>query len=169
MRFVSIDAVVAGRPAADVFQTLADYARYPELTAAVRSVDLWTDERGDLISRWEVTFRNGILRWTERDVLDTDRLRIDFTQTEGDVAEFAGSWLCASDPGGTAVRFEALVDLGIASLADVLDPIAARTLAETIVAILLGLFGDDIRIEAVDHESTQVPAGALPLLIGVRP
>ena len=95
-------------------------------------------------------------------------MRIDFTQIEGDVAEFAGSWLCRVDGDGTAVRFEALVDLGIASLADVLDPIAARTLAETISAILVGLFGEDVRFDAIDHETTQLPAGALPFLQGRR-
>jgi ribosome-associated toxin RatA of RatAB toxin-antitoxin module len=166
MRFVTIDALVPGRPADEVFRTLVDYARYPELTPVVRDVQVWTDASGDLISSWEVNFRNGILRWTERDVIDDAGLRIDFTQTEGDVAEFAGSWLCRTGSDGTAVRFEALVDLGIASLADVLDPIAARTLAETISGILVGLFGEDVRFDAIDHETTQLPEGALPFLNG---
>ena len=164
MRFVTIDASVPALAAAEVFRTLADYARYPELTPVVRDVDVWTDESGDLISSWEVNFRNGILRWTERDVVDEKAMRIDFTQIEGDVAEFAGSWLCRADGDSVAVRFEALVDLGIASLADVLDPIAARTLAETITGILEGLFGADVRFDAIDHETTQLPAGALPFL-----
>lgn len=164
MRFVTIDASVPTRAAAEVFRTLADYARYPQLTPVVRDVQVWTEESGDLISSWEVNFRNGILRWTERDVMDAEAMRIDFTQIEGDVAEFAGSWLCRVDGDGTAVRFEALVDLGIASLADVLDPIAARTLAETISAILVGLFGEEVRFDAIDHETTQLPTGALPFL-----
>lgn len=166
MRFVTIDASVPATAAAEVFRTLADYARYPELTPVVRDVQVWTDETGDLISSWEVNFRNGILRWTERDVVDAAAMRIDFTQTEGDIAEFAGSWLCRTEGDDTAVRFEALVDLGIASLADVLDPIAARTLAETITGILVGLFGQDVRFDAIDHEATQLPAGALPFLKG---
>ncbi len=167
MRFVTIDAFVPGRGTNEVFRTLADYARYPELTPVVRDVQVWTDDAGDLISSWEVNFRNGILRWTERDLVDAGRLRIDFTQIEGDVAEFAGSWLCCAEIGGTAVRFEALVDLGIPSLAEVLDPIAARTLAETICAILAGLYGDDVRFDAIDHETSELPAGALPFLNGV--
>jgi ribosome-associated toxin RatA of RatAB toxin-antitoxin module len=158
---------VPGAEVDGVFRTLADYARYPELTPVVRGVDVWTDEAGDLISSWEVNFRNGILRWTERDLVDHERLRIDFVQTEGDVAEFAGSWLVRVEPGGTAVRFEALVDLGIASLAEVLDPIAARTLTETISAILVGLFGDEVRFDLVDHETRELPAGALPFLAEV--
>jgi ribosome-associated toxin RatA of RatAB toxin-antitoxin module len=168
VRFVTIDALVPDRPSDQVFHTLVDYARYPELTPVVRDVQVWTDPGGDLISSWEVNFRNGILRWTERDVVDHDRMRIDFTQTEGDVAEFAGSWSCRVEDCGTAVRFEALVDLGIASLADVLDPIAARTLAETITGILVGLFGEGVRFDAIDHETTELPAGALPFLSGVR-
>jgi hypothetical protein len=60
-----------------------------------------------------------------------------------------------------------LVDLGIASLAAVLDPIAARTLAETITAIMVGLFGEAVRFDAIDHEATEVPAGVLPFLNGV--
>lgn len=167
MRFVTIDAVVPDRPSDEVFRTLADYARYPELTPVVREVQVWTEAGGDLISSWEVNFRNGILRWTERDVIDEPSLRIDFVQTEGDVAEFAGRWSCRVESDGTAVRFEALVDLGIASLAEVLDPVAARTLAETISAILVGLYGQDVRFDLVDHEATELPAGALPFLKAV--
>ncbi len=167
MRFVTIDALVPGRAAGEVFRTLVDYARYPELTPVVREVQVWTDAAGDLISSWEVNFRNGILRWTERDVIDEPGLHIDFVQIEGDVAEFTGRWSCRVAPDGTAVRFEALVDLGIASLADVLDPVAARTLAETISAILVGLYGADVRFDLVDHESTERPANARPFLRGV--
>lgn len=167
MRFVTVDAFVPGREAGEVFRTLADYARYPELTPVVRDVKVWTDPAGDLISSWEVNFRNGILRWTERDVLDPDALRIDFVQTEGDVAEFWGRWVARAADGGAVARFEALVDLGIASLADVLDPIAARTLTETISAILTGLFGPDVRFDLIDHETSELPADVRPMCSGV--
>ncbi|MET0864073.1 MAG: SRPBCC family protein [Nakamurella sp.] len=157
MRLVTISAFVPGRNAVDVFSTLADYARYPELTPVVRSVDTWIGPEGELVSKWEVNFRTGILRWTERDILDQQNLRIDFEQVEGDVAEFTGSWQCAVEPTGTAVRFESFIELGIPSLADVLDPIAARTLLETISSILLGLFGDTVRFDAVvDHGNTSL-------------
>ena len=64
-------------------------------------------------------------------------------------------------------RFEARVDLSIPSLADALEPIAVRTLVDNTVAIVRGLFGEDVVVEAV----TEHPAGAgLPALAGgVRP
>lgn len=160
MRFVTIAAYVPDLPADEVFETLADYGRYSDLTPVVRSVDVWFDEAGDMISRWEVNFRSGILRWIERDVIDRNGLRITFDQVEGDVAELSGTWAIDAVPGGTAVRFDAAVDLGIPSLAAVLDPIAARTLLETISALLLGLYGDSVRFDDVtDHGSVAPAAG----------
>jgi hypothetical protein len=107
------------------------------------------------VSHWEVTFRAGLLRWTEQDTFDPGALSITFRQLEGDAAVFDGSWRCADAAQGSEIMFSARLDMGIPSLADALEPIAVRTLIDNIVSIVRGLVG---RAELVASD-VAVPAG----------
>lgn len=148
MRTVTIVAQIPHLPAPLAYARLTDFGAYPAHSESVRSVVV-TEVTGNVtLSRWEVDFRNGILRWTEEDTFDRAELRITFAQLEGDIAAFDGSWHCADAPGGTQVTFEARLDLGIPTLADVLEPIAVRALTDNTASILRGLFGAGIAIEA---------------------
>src|SRR5215813_11463057 len=141
MRTVLLRLHVPDKPANDVFQTLADFERYPERSDAVRSVAVTEVSENLTVSRWEVTFRAGLLRWTEEDTFDPGALTITFRQLEGDVAVFDGSWQCVDAAQGSEVLFSADLDLGIPGLADALEPIAARTLIANIISIVRGLVG----------------------------
>ena len=155
MRTVLLRLHVPGKPASDVYQTLADFERYPELCDAVRSVAVTQVSENVTVSQWEVTFRAGLLRWTEQDTFDPGALSITFRQLEGDVAVFDGSWRCVDAAQGSDVLFSADLDLGIPSLASALEPIAARTLIANIISIVRGLVGS-AELVASDVE---VPVG----------
>jgi len=141
MRTVLLRLHVPHKPASDVYQTLADFERYPELSDAVRSVAVTQVSENVTVSDWEVTFRAGLLRWTEQDTFDPGALSITFRQLEGDAAVFDGSWQCADAAPGSEIVFSARLDMGIPSLADALEPIAVRTLISNIVSIVRGLVG----------------------------
>src|ERR1700746_3766945 len=126
MRTVHLRLYVPDKPASDVYQTLADFERYPHLCDAVRSVAVTQVSDNVTVSHWEVTFRAGLLRWTEQDTFDPGALSITFRQLEGDAAIFDGSWQCLDAATGSEIMFSARLDMGIPSLADALDPIAAR-------------------------------------------
>lgn len=151
---------VADRDAA--FEAVRDFERYPELTDAVREVVVQ-----DEASSWEVNFRDGILRWEERDQVDPEVGRISFSLIRGDFQSFEGEWLVEPAADGTRVRFTADFDLGIPSLAQLIDPLAERTLYRNIAAIVEGLFGPETAIlseepvEALRRRSTE---GATPAL-----
>jgi ribosome-associated toxin RatA of RatAB toxin-antitoxin module len=141
MRAVQLRMHVANKTASDVYKTLADFERYPELSDAVQSVAVTQVSDAVTISRWEVSFRAGLLRWTEEDYFDPDNLKITFRQLEGDVASFDGTWQCIDASSGCYIAFTARLDMGIPSLADALEPIAVRTLIDNTVAIVNGLVG----------------------------
>jgi len=124
-----------------VYETLADFERYPELSDAVRSVAVTRVSENLAVSRWEVTFRAGLLCWTEEDTFDHGELSITFRQLEGDAAVFDGTWECADAEQGMQIVFSARLDMGIPSLADALEPIAVRTLIDNIASIVRGLVG----------------------------
>jgi ribosome-associated toxin RatA of RatAB toxin-antitoxin module len=144
MPAVAVTAVVPRRRPDEVFGAVADFAAYPRHTAAVREVAVRSDGDGHLESNWEVNFRNGILAWTERDAVDRDARTIAFEQVDGDFAVFTGCWTVEPDGDGAVVRFEATFDLGMPSLAPMVDPIAERALVDNIRAILGGLLGPTV-------------------------
>ena len=156
MRTVRLRLNVPHKSAGDVYATLADFERYPTLCEAVQNVTV-TEVAGNLtVSQWEVTFRAGLLRWTEEDTFDPGTLTITFRQLEGDIAVFDGSWRCVDAAQGSEVLFSARLDMGIPSLADALEPIAARTLIGNIISIVRGLVGS-AELVASDME---VPVGS---------
>ena len=156
MRTVLLRLHVPDKPASDVYATLADFERYPELSDAVRSVAVTEVSENRTVSAWEVAFRAGLLRWTEEDTFDPGALSIGFRQLEGDTAVFDGSWQCLDAEPGSEIMFSARLDMGIPSLADALEPIAVRTLIDNIVSIVRGLVG---RAELVASD-VAVPAGS---------
>lgn len=151
MRTVRLTLRVPGKPAAEVYATLSDFGRYPELSDAVRGVAVSEVSADVTVSSWEVTFRAGILKWTEEDHFDREALTIAFNQIAGDIAVFDGSWAVSDTEGGTSIVFAANLDMGIPSLADALEPIAVRALVDNTVSIVTGLVGT---VEVTGNEVT---------------
>jgi ribosome-associated toxin RatA of RatAB toxin-antitoxin module len=141
MRTVRLLLSVPHRPARDVYETLTDFERYPLLCEAVQYVAVTEVSENLTLSHWEVTFRAGTLRWTEEDTFDPGSASMTFRQVDGDMAIFNGSWECIDAAQGSEISFSASLDMGIPSLADALEPIAARTLIDNIVSIVRGLVG----------------------------
>jgi ribosome-associated toxin RatA of RatAB toxin-antitoxin module len=156
MRTLCLRLHVPHKAASEVYATLADFERYPDLCDAVQYVAVTGASENLTVSSWEVTFRAGLLRWTEEDTFDPGTLRITFRQLEGDIAIFDGSWQCVDVTPGSEIVFSARLDMGIPSLADALEPIAVRTLTDNIVSIVRGLVGS---AELVASE-VAVPAGS---------
>ncbi|MFB7939352.1 type II toxin-antitoxin system RatA family toxin [Streptomyces sp. NPDC056049] len=158
---VTLDARIPDTTAPAVFERLRDFAAYPKYTEAVREVTV-TDIGGDTLdSDWSVNFRNGILCWSERDRVDAANLTIEFTQTDGDFDRFDGAWTVHShDDGSVTVRFNARFDLGMPSLAAIIDPIACQALTEAISLILRGLMGEHITLSTPEAEPVGASAAA---------
>ena len=140
---VSVE-VSAGVGADEAYRRLIEFEKYPQLTASVRSVQVERSAVDDvLVSSWAVDFRGGILHWTERDTLDRAARVLAFEQIVGDLELFAGRWQVveAADDRCT-VRFDADLDMGIPSLAAIIDPIATAALRDNVLMILSGLLGE---------------------------
>ncbi|GAB1515632.1 type II toxin-antitoxin system RatA family toxin [Actinophytocola sp. KF-1] len=136
MRATSIKVRVRTGDVAAALTEIADFTRFPDLAPDVRAVT-----SGDGGSDWVVNFRRGVLRWHETDTVSTADLRIDFAQTDGDFAEFHGSWRLRPVIGGAHVTFEVAWDFGIESMAGLMDPIAERVIKRVVCDVLRGLFG----------------------------
>ncbi|MER8088127.1 SRPBCC family protein [Streptomyces sp. NPDC094048] len=125
------------------FETIADFTRFADIAEDIHVVETHGPTAPDAPrdSDWEVNFRRGIMRWNEAEILDPEKLRIEFDQTDGDFEEFRGSWQLTPAGSGIEVRFEVTYDFGIESLVGIMDPIAERVIKRAICAVLEGLFG----------------------------
>jgi ribosome-associated toxin RatA of RatAB toxin-antitoxin module len=153
VRRVQVTARVQGRSAADTYAALCDFAHYPEVAEAVRSVSVQRGDDGDVTSTWEVDFRDGVMEWTEADEFDEAATTIRFTQVDGDFEDFAGSWSARSEGPDAVVEFNAQFDIGIPSLGAIIEPLAERTLRANVTQILRGLLGPDVEMAGESQAS----------------
>jgi len=150
VRQVSLEVLVRDERAADVLHAVGRWERYPELAPHVESTTVHaTHPDPNCSSSWELHFRSGLLRWTERDEFHIDALEIRFEQTDGDFDSFQGTWRLAQRGPDVAVCFTAEFDFGIPSLEGILDPIAERVIRETVAWAVTGMFPDS---EVLDEE-----------------
>lgn len=142
MREVIVQVVAEERTARQAYELICDFRRYPELTDTVHEVVVHPPEAdGALSSDWSVVFRNGLMRWSELDRFFPETLTVEFEQVKGDFEVFQGSWACEERSEGAVVTFRSEFDLGIPSLAEILDPVAESTLRDNVLRILEGLMG----------------------------
>ncbi|RDI66854.1 type II toxin-antitoxin system RatA family toxin [Nocardia pseudobrasiliensis] len=165
MRAVQLTVGSVTCPAARAYARIAEFERYPELVAEVRSVIVHDSPDGaPMSSDWEVYFRNGPLRWSEVDYFQPEQRRIVFEQTTGDFDIFRGTWRVESVDAGCAVHFEAAFDFGIPSLAGILEPVAEKVLKEGIAVALFQLLGD---AQVIDDAAVAAAVAAKLALSGV--
>lgn len=136
---VEVERITRGANADEMFARVAAFDQYPEIAESVRSVEVDSPSADVRRSRWEVDFRGGILRWEEEEIIDRAARSITFRLIAGDIPELDGGWVVEDRDGEVAVRFEARFDLGMPSIAPLIDPVAERELRATVVQIIKNL------------------------------
>jgi ribosome-associated toxin RatA of RatAB toxin-antitoxin module len=151
MRTVSLRALATEVDAATAYDRISDFARYPELTDTVVSVEVGSADDHAVVSSWTVKFRRGLMCWTEHDTFDRDAATIEFHQLSGDFAALRGVWRVTATEKGAEIEFMAEFDLGMPTLADILDPVAESALRDNITVILGGLLGAVSLVAPAQH------------------
>ena len=146
MRRIELRARVRGRSAAEVYEILCALERYPSCARSVRSLTILERDGDRIVSKWEVDFHAGALRWTQEDRLFRDTFVMQFRQIEGDADYFAGEWGVHNEDDGCSLSFSAEFDLGMPSLDLTLGPIGEMALRDNARSIIVGLLGDSTEI-----------------------
>lgn len=125
-------------PADEVWRRVADVVSYPNFMPSVNRVEeISRDADGSTVTEWSVSLKGSDLEWTERDVADDATRRLTFVQVDGDLDQFEGVWsVTEGEPGVVTIRLVCDFDIGIPLLADMLNPVAARALAENCETML---------------------------------
>jgi len=128
VRSTELKGRVAGLGAQEVFERLGKF-------------ELHSDEL-TMHSSWDVDFRGGSMRWTEKDVLDPEAGTITFSLVKGNLREFSGTWSVTEVDGGAEIIFAVRFAIGMPSMASFIDPVAEDAIRENLGSVLAGLFGD---------------------------
>ncbi|CAH9050230.1 hypothetical protein PSECIP111951_00148 [Pseudoalteromonas holothuriae] len=145
MRRVEIHAVIPSTSANHVFDTLSDFRHYAALVDTVVSVEMHRETGKEAESSWVVKFRNGLLKWTERDWFKREELKLEFEQIDGDFEEFTGAWHIEQQDSDVKVALIVDFDFGVPSLESIVNPVAARVLTDVTQQILIGLFSKNVQ------------------------
>ena len=141
---VDIRAKIPGHDPEGALTAATDFARWPELSEQVVSVRVEPGE-GESTSWWEVLFREGILKWSQRERLEHERVA--FELIEGDPLTWHGGWTAETESGVTVLRLHGEFDLGMPSLSHVLDPMGVEAIEDAVQDVLRKLFGDEVEVE----------------------
>lgn len=140
MPSVSLDLEILA-PAERAWDAVVDIESYPDSMTNVRWVKIL--ERIDETTRhcaWSVVLKGSILEWVEIETLDPDAMTMTFHQLSGDLAIFDGGWGVEETSSTTCrVTFAATFEIGIPLLADMLNPVAQRSLRENCIEMLRGV------------------------------
>ncbi|MFF3850480.1 type II toxin-antitoxin system RatA family toxin [Streptomyces sp. NPDC002328] len=117
----------AGTPE-QVWKVLRDIEAFPDFMEGVNEVTV-TGEDGDRrTSSWIVELKGSEMEWDQEDVLDPERRRWEFRQTEGDLAHYQGYWQIHEDEAGTALELSVEFDIGLPMVEEMIHPAVAKAL-----------------------------------------
>jgi ribosome-associated toxin RatA of RatAB toxin-antitoxin module len=124
-------------PIQRVWDTVVQIERYQESMDTVRSVRIIDQKGAHRRAAWSVLLKGAVLEWEEEEHLDHDTYTVVFKQLRGDLEYFDGRWaLKALGPEHTSVIFEVVFEIGIPMLAEMLNPVAQRSLQENCTEML---------------------------------
>lgn len=137
---IELDLCISA-PIERVWSAIIDIERYPATMRNVRSTAVlaWNGPN-ERRCAWSVSLKGAILEWEERESFDHDRYVVRFEQLSGDMEIFHGHWALASTTDGlTRVTLHVTFEIGIPLLADMLNPVAQRSLHENCTEMLQGI------------------------------
>jgi ribosome-associated toxin RatA of RatAB toxin-antitoxin module len=118
---------IPGVTAEHVWNVVSEYERYPAVMANVLSVAFLERTEHRTVSAWRVLLEGTELTWEENDTFEPP-YRIRFEQIDGDLDLLRGGWELTETGHGVRVELSLEFDIGIPSLADVLNPIGVRAI-----------------------------------------
>ena len=126
-------------PARRIYELAKDMERYPEFMPDVESVKVIARNGNSTTTRWKTLVEEAPIEWTEVDVFDDARTRIDYRLIEGDLDKFEGAWTFEERDGMTHVVLGVEYDFGVPTLAELIGPTLQKKVEENSLMMLNAL------------------------------
>jgi coenzyme Q-binding protein COQ10 len=127
-------------PARTIYELAKDMERYPEFMPDVETVKVLERKGNETVTRWKTLVEEAPIEWTEVDVFDDRKTRIDYRLIEGDLDKFEGAWTFTENSDGmTKVVLGVDYDFGVPTLAELIGPILRKKVEENSQMMLRAL------------------------------
>jgi len=131
--------IVIDAPARRVYELAKDQEHFPQFMPDVETVTILERRPNSVVSRWKTLVEEAPIEWTEEDLFDDERLRIDYKLIEGDLDKFEGSWTFEESEGATHVALGVEYDFGVPTLAELIGPTLQKKVRENSEMMLAAL------------------------------
>jgi coenzyme Q-binding protein COQ10 len=138
MPYVETEIDIAA-PARAIYELAKDMERYPDFMPDVEAVTVLKRDGNTTTTRWKTLVEEAPIEWTEVDVFDDDRTRIDYRLIEGDLDKFEGAWTFDERDGITHVVLGVEYDFGVPTLAELIGPTLQKKVEENSLMMLTAL------------------------------
>jgi len=125
MPYVEVSLHVASTPD-KIYPILKDMEKYPEFMTDLKSVEVLERKGNTTVSRWVSDVDGRIIKWTELDTFDDEKMHISYQQIEGDLKRFAGEWILTPMDCETEIKLTVDFEFGIPMIAGLLNPILKK-------------------------------------------
>lgn len=132
-------AIDIAAPARAIYELAKDMERYPEFMPDVETVKVLKREGNSTTTRWKTLVEEAPIEWTEVDIFDDERTRIDYQLIEGDLDKFEGAWTFEERDGVTHVVLGVDYDFGVPTLAELIGPTLQKKVEENSLMMLTAL------------------------------
>ncbi|MFC4329077.1 type II toxin-antitoxin system RatA family toxin [Streptomyces andamanensis] len=111
-----------------VWKVLTDCEAFPDFMEGVNEVTVNGEDGDRRTSSWVVELKGSEMEWDQEDVLDPERRRWEFRQSDGDLAHYEGYWQVVEDGGTVALELKVEFDVGLPMVAEMIHPAVAKAL-----------------------------------------
>jgi ribosome-associated toxin RatA of RatAB toxin-antitoxin module len=132
-------AIDIAAPARAIYELAKDMERYPEFMPDVETVKVLKRDGNRTTTRWKTLVEEAPIEWTEVDIFDDERTRIDYRLIEGDLDKFEGAWTFEERDGVTHVVLGVDYDFGVPTLAELIGPTLQKKVEENSLMMLTAL------------------------------
>jgi ribosome-associated toxin RatA of RatAB toxin-antitoxin module len=138
MPYVQTEIDIAA-PRKAIYELAKDMERYSEFMPDVEYVKILRRDGKKTVTRWKTLVEDAPIEWTEEDIFDDERTRIDYRLIEGDLDKFEGAWTFEERDGMTHVVLGVDYDFGVPTLAELIGPILQKKVEENSLMMLRAL------------------------------
>jgi ribosome-associated toxin RatA of RatAB toxin-antitoxin module len=126
-------------PRREIYELAKDMERYSDFMPDVEYVKVLSRKGNVTVTRWKTLVEEAPIEWTEEDVFDDEKTRIDYRLIEGDLDKFEGAWTFDEIGGVTHVVLGVDYDFGVPTLAELIGPILHKKVEENSLMMLRAL------------------------------
>ena len=129
------------------YAVMIDVASYPEYMPSVDALDILSQNKNQMITRWDADIDGAPVRWVQTIVCLEDDRKMRFEATEGDFDVFRGEWKVSTSGDQLYLNLHIEYRIGIPVIETVLGPILKEKV-DSNARELLSAIADRLEVQA---------------------